>query len=127
MDGVREAVRAGVGAEQVDQQLADRVGPERGERDLPHVRARHPLGAVLGAVVHDEQAVRAGDRVHPVPQPRLAGAVEPVQVLDEDQPRALRRRLLQQAARHAGELAVAQFGVHARGRLRRIGDAEKVE
>ena len=44
-DQLRQPVERGIGAEQVGEQLLDRLGAERGEGDLAVVGLRHPGGA----------------------------------------------------------------------------------
>ena len=83
VDVVGQSVRARVIAEEVGEQRADGVGAERRQRDLTVVRLLHPVGAVLGTEVHDEEARRLRDRVHPLGEEGLARRVEPVQVLDQ--------------------------------------------
>ena len=83
MDVLGQAVRARVLAEEVGEQRADGVAAERRERDLPVIGFLHPVGAVLGAEVHEEEARRSGDRVDPLGEECLARRVEPVQVLDQ--------------------------------------------
>src|SRR5262249_13232645 len=76
----------------------------------------HPGGVVVGSEVHQEEARRARDGVHPLLEEDLAPRVEPMEVLDEryNAPGAPWVGALHEAAQHAEELALLRIGIHAR-------------
>ncbi len=56
VDRAGQPGEARVVAEEIRQQLGDRLAAERRQRDLPVPRLLHPLGAVLRPEVHEQQA-----------------------------------------------------------------------
>ncbi len=127
--GAGKRGEARIVAEQIGQQLGDRVAPERRERELPVARLLHPLGVVLGAEVRAAADCGCRRRASTMcsRNASLAG-VDPVQVLDQ------RHRRLRRAARSAStwritamQLALARLRLELRRRALGIGDAEEVE
>ena len=64
-DQLSQSVQRGIVAEQLGEQLLDRLGAERGERDLAVVGPRHPRRVVLGPEVDDQSGFAS-----PGPPPR---------------------------------------------------------
>ena len=59
VDRLGQAPQAGVGAQQVVQQLTDGLGPERSGSELVVPRLLHPVGVVLGTEVYEQQRLRS--------------------------------------------------------------------
>ena len=104
--------------EQIAEQLADRLGAERRERELLVVGLLHPLGVVLGAEVHEQQRARlpAIASTTCARNASLAASIQCRSSISDDRrlapPRACdaRRRSTRE------ELALARLRVHARRR-----------
>src|SRR5436190_11359546 len=75
LDALGESVERRVGAEQVGQQLLDRLWAERQERKLLVIGPLHPLRVVLGAEVKEQQTAVPGCGVDHVLEECLARAV----------------------------------------------------
>jgi len=72
--------------ELIAQERADRLGLERLERQLLVVRALHPARLVLGTEGDDQEIAGGGHALDGRLEIGVAGAVEPVQVLEQDHP-----------------------------------------
>ena len=122
-----ELVQTRAVAEQVAQQLGELGFAEGAQRDLLIVRVPRPIGAVLGPEVHEQQRARAGQRLDQVGDERLAGTIDPVEILDHDDSRLAARARGDGTARDTEELTLALLGFERRGRLLRIGYAHELE
>lgn len=125
VDHVCQAGDTRIGPEQASEELVHRLGAQRRQRQLLVVGPVDPLGFELRAEVDDEDEARAGDGIHPLLQPRGAGAVDPVQVLDQRD--GVLGPVLHQLAQHAEELALLNLWIDVRHRTFRVGHAEELE
>ena len=124
-DELCESPDRGIAPQQVEQQLLDRLGPERHKGDLLVVGLAEPLRLVLGAEVDQQQHVRAGDDLDELLDEGIAPRVDPVQVVEEHDHRLDRR--LDEPSHEVEELSLADLRLHPGGGLLGIGDAEEVE
>ncbi len=123
-----QSAQARIVAEQVGEQLADRVRTERQQRELLVPRLLHPRGSVLGSEVDDQEPLAtAADCVHHLLEPCLARAVDPVQVFDQRHQRALADVALRDLAQHPEQVPLARLGIHPRRRILRVRHAEEIE
>src|SRR5207245_2953375 len=76
---------------------------------------------VLGAEGDEQEAPGSDERVHPALQKDLAAAVDPVEILDQDDDRL--PAALHQASHDADQLALPEFGVARGGRRLGVGQA----
>ena len=88
----------GIVAEERIQQLAGALGRERVQPHLAVVRLAAPGVLVLGPVVHEQQQARRAQALDQAVEQRLRLAVDPVQVLEDQEERLLARFPQQQAA-----------------------------
>src|SRR5206468_9387514 len=116
-----------VGAEQVGQQLLDRLWAERQERKLLVIGPLHPLRVVLGAEVKEQQTAVPGCGVDHVLEECLARAVEPVQILEEEDGRLAGTAGTRKPADDLEELTLPRLRLHGWHRQLRIRHAEEIE
>ena len=103
-------------------------GAERLQRQLLVVRALHPARLVLGTEVEQPEIARRGHALDEGLEEGVAGAVEPVQVLEQDHPRpAAVGRVVEDALHDAVDALLALLGVERGRRVRRVRHAEQVE
>ena len=123
-----EAADARVVAEEVGEELSHRLFAERHERE-PHERRRlHRRRPILGAEVDQCEAARGLRRLDDLSQIAVAGCVEPVQILEEQD----RRFLALPVGMHDGAdggvgAALQRLRVHRRQRAVGVRYAEQVE
>ena len=113
--------------EQIAKELRGRLGAERQEGKLLVVNALHPGGVVLGTEVQEEQRPRPGRRLDRHLDERLAGGIEPVEVLDQPNGRLPAAPRLHDALDDGEEQALPGLGLHAGRGTFRIGNAVEVE
>ena len=123
----RQARQGRISAEEVREQLVDRLGTERMQRHLLVRGPLHPLGAVLGAEVQQQHRARPRHDVGDLREERIAPLVDPVGVVEEQHRRLTDAARLYQPAGEVEELALAYGGIHARSRTLRVGDSEEVK
>ena len=117
--------QARVRAEQVAQQLRSGVRRQRGQWHLPIPGLLHPLGAVLGPEVQQQQASAPGPRVHQVRNELATWRVEPVQVLDHRHRGLL--GALNHPPQHADEQALTRLRADDRRGPCRIANTQELE
>ena len=126
-DQLSEPVQRWIAAEQLAQQLAAGLEAEGREHESAVLEVAHPVGAVLGPECHQQQRVRAGDRLDHAFQEGLRAGVKPVQVLDQDHFGPLQALHLLQALDRTEQAALARLRAHRRRRALRPGHAEEIE
>jgi hypothetical protein len=124
---LRQPIERGIGPQQLCQQLVDRLGAERCERDLAVVGPRRPGGVVLGAEIEDGEALRPLDRLDVVGEECLGRRVEPVQVLEQVDARPTSPLGVNEALHDTQQLALARLRVHPRRWALGVGHREEVE
>ncbi len=82
---------------------------------------------VLGAEVHQQQRTSARQRLDQVGEERLAAAVDPVEVLDQEHLRLVTAPGVKHPPHRREELALAGRAAHLARRAVGVGDAEELE
>jgi hypothetical protein len=115
-DQIDQACHARVAAQQVPEQLSDRLRPERDERKLLVERLPHPRSLILGTEVQDHERAAPCERLDEVREERVAPRVEPVEVLEDRDGRVALAPGLDDALHHADELTLPRLRIeHWRG------------
>jgi hypothetical protein len=104
-------------AEEVGEELTDRLRAERQERKLLVVGELHPRGVVLGTEVEQQERPVGGcDLDDDVLDELLARTIEPVKVLEEDYSRFTGAARARKPPEEVEKLALARFGTESWGR-----------
>src|SRR5262249_52217987 len=115
------------GAEELTQQLAARLRAEGQERQLEVVQVLHPAGVVLGAEGDQKKRACAGHGVDQRLHERRAAAVDPVEILEQQQLRLPAAARLGSPLHEREEPSLPCLWIHAQRGVGGIGDAEEVE
>src|SRR5205823_1124713 len=100
---------------------------QREQRQLLVIRLPRPFGVVLRAEVHDQQGARGGQRVDHALQKRLAAAINPVQVFEQDNRRLAFAARLGKESQHFEKVPLSCLRVRTWRRPLRIGHTEELE
>ena len=122
-----QGIERRIGAQQVIQEIRDGLLSEGPQRELLVARVGHPVGAVLGAEVQQQEGARPGNDLCDARQELLAPRVDPVDVV-EQQNRGLPRASRVDQTPHEGEQrALPRRRIHRLEGAIRSRHAEKVE
>ncbi len=111
----------------IAQQRPDRLRSQRLEWQLLVVRPLHPARLVLGTEGDEPQIAGGGHALDGRLEEGVAGAVEPVQVLEQEHPLPAVGRVVKHPLHHAVQPLLPLLGVDCGGRVRRVRHAEQVE
>ena len=128
LDELAEAVERRITAEEIGEELLDRLGAERQQRKLLVVGPLHPRGVVLRAEVQEHERPVAGrDLDDDVLDELLARPIEPVKVLEEEDGRLPGAARAGEPPDQVEKLPLPRLGTERRSRPLGIRHAEEIE
>jgi hypothetical protein len=127
VDRRRQRGDARIPTEQLVEQLLQRCLRERQEGELLVVGLPHPPRLVLGSEVDEHEAPGGGVAFDDLMQDRVAGGIEPMEVLDQHDARVSLAIDLRDPADRRMHAALERLRIAGRQRARGIGDLEQLE
>src|SRR5215472_15766505 len=127
VDDLGQPRHAWVFPELIAQERVDRLGIERLERQPLVVWALHPGRVILRAEGDDQEVAGGGQVLDGRLEISVAGAVEPVQVLEQDHVAPIVGRVVEDLLQDTVDALLPLLGVNRRRRVRRVRHAEQVE
>ena len=127
VDPFGQTLERGVATEQVAQQLVDGLGRQRREGKLVVLRAALEGRPVLGPKVEQEKRARVGYDLDERIDEGLGGAVDPMEILDQDDRGALGAARVHQARDDAEDAALANFRIDGGRWVVWVGHAQELE
>jgi len=126
-DALGETADRAMAAEQLARKPQGRLRLERLEGHLPEPWVVMPGGPVVGTVVRNDEGPVSGKSRDDLIENRLACAVEPLQILADDDDRFLSATDSQEILEQSDDLAAPRLRIDPRGRMTGLGHPKQLE
>ena len=126
-DVAAQQCQRGIGAEMIAQQQAGLRRRQRRHADLPVMRPLHQRRGKTRPEIDHQQRRGADHRISQRLDELLAGRIDPVQILDQDDGGDVARGRARQGADEIEQLRLARLGIELDRRSHRVGQAEKFQ